>query len=265
MAINLSIPSLGAKFVDLRDSLPGDGYNWSWIRPLSQVNYLAIHHSAGLDTQTPVEIANYHISSNGWGGIGYHFLIGKEGVVYYVGDIQTARANVANLNEQVIGICLIGNFTQGRIPTEDQCDSAHKLCEFLINLSALPNINSWEVVKPHKSLPGQVTVCPGDAESWMNKIISPREIIFNQAPNPSQETNNLKSQVDSLQTTLVTINQRIIFLQESLQERDLQIRNLTQNPPPAKNKSTQSLYIALATAIILDFMLSGFIIFMGSK
>ncbi len=257
MATNLSIPSLGAKFVDLRDSLPGDSYNWSWIRQLSQVNYLAIHHSAGSDTQTPEEIADYHITDHGWGGIGYHFLIAKDGVVYYVGDIGTARANVVNLNEQVIGICLIGNFTSGRTPTEEQIDSTHKLCEALINYPELSNVNSWEALKSHKSLPGQATVCPGDDDSWMNKIISPREIIFNQPLTQSQEVLNLRLQVDSLQTTLATVNQQLIFLQEALAEKDQKNSNPTQTLKP--------LYLALATAIFIDFMLSGFIILLGSK
>src|SRR3989338_4313740 len=114
---DLTIPSLGDKFIDLRDGIPGDSYTWSWERDLSQVNFLAIHQTSGLDTQTPQEIANQQINNNGWGGIGYHFLIAKDGTVYYVGDISTARANVANLNEQVLGICLIGNFTSGLVPT----------------------------------------------------------------------------------------------------------------------------------------------------
>src|SRR5206468_3619949 len=112
-------------------------FNWNWIRTLEQVNFLAIHHTASEDTQTPQEIANYHINQNGWGGIGYHFLIAKDGTIFYVGDILTARANVANLNEQVIGIALIGNFTQGKIPSSEQIDSAHKLCEFFINYKDL--------------------------------------------------------------------------------------------------------------------------------
>ncbi|MBI2600039.1 N-acetylmuramoyl-L-alanine amidase, partial [Candidatus Daviesbacteria bacterium] len=78
---NLQIQSLGNKFVDLRDLIPGDSYNWSWVRDLSQVNFLAIHHTAAPDTQTPEEIANYHIQNNGWGGIGYHFVITKDGTV----------------------------------------------------------------------------------------------------------------------------------------------------------------------------------------
>lgn len=171
--IDLSIPSLGNKFVDIRDTIPGDSFNWSWVRPLSGVNYLAIHHSAGPDSQTPEQIANYHIQNNGWGGIGYHFVIAKDGTVYYVGDIQTARANVANLNEQVIGICLIGNFISGRLPASEQLDSAHKLCEFFIgSYPDLPNIGSWEGVRGHKELPGQSTACPGDAwPTWRLKIV----------------------------------------------------------------------------------------------
>ncbi len=170
---DLTIPSLGNKFIDLRDSIPGDSYNWSWIRPLSQVNYLAIHHTAGPDTQTPEEIANYHINNNGWGGIGYHFLIAKDGTVFYVGDISTARANVANLNEQVLGICLVGNFTQGRVPSDQQLDSAHQLCEFFINnYPNLQNVTSWDKVRGHKELPGQSTTCPGDDwPTWRIKIV----------------------------------------------------------------------------------------------
>ncbi|TSC86831.1 MAG: N-acetylmuramoyl-L-alanine amidase [Microgenomates group bacterium Gr01-1014_7] len=170
---NLSIPSLGNQFVDIRDTIPGDSFNWSWVRPLSQVNFLAIHHTAGPDSQTPDEIANFHINSNGWGGIGYHFLIAKNGTVFYVGDISTARANVANLNEQVLGICLVGNFTSGRVPSSEQMDCAHTLCDFFINnYPNLSNVNSWDAVKGHKELPGQSTTCPGDNwSSWRPEIV----------------------------------------------------------------------------------------------
>ncbi len=176
--IDLTIPQLGSKFIDLRDTMPGDSFSWSWVRPLSQVKYLAIHHSASPDTQTPPEIANYHINSNGWGGIGYHFLVDKNGVVYYVGDISTARANVANLNDAVIGICLIGNFIRGRTPTDEQLNSLKKLCGFFINdYPDLINLNSDEVVLGHQELPGQATICPGDSwPAWKTKIISSERI-----------------------------------------------------------------------------------------
>lgn len=222
---DLDIPSLGNKFIDLRDQLPGDAYNFSWVRPLSQVNFLAIHHTAGPDTQTPQEIANYHISSNGWGGIGYHFLISSDGVVFYVGDISTARANVANLNEQVLGICLVGNFTEGRVPTNEQLDSAHKLCEFFIKFEDLSNVTSWDKVRGHKELPNQSTPCPGDDwNTWRIQIVEGVQL--------KDETDNrsemLRSQVDSLQASLTSVNQQVIFLQEAVQEREQEIARLKQ-------------------------------------
>lgn len=170
---DLQIPSLGDKFIDLRDSIPGDSYNWSWVRDLAQVNYLAVHHTGASDTQTPQDLANYHIQNNKWGGIGYHFVIAKDGTVYYVGDISTARANVANLNEQVIGICLVGNFTSNRVPTSEQLDSAHKLCNFFINeYPNLPTVTSWDKVRGHKELPNQSTACPGDDwPAWRIQIV----------------------------------------------------------------------------------------------
>lgn len=303
--IDLTIPSLGSKFVDLRETIPGDSYNWSWVRPLSQVNYLAIHHTAGPDTQTPNQIANFHINSNGWGGIGYHFLIDKNGIVFYVGDISTARANVANLNDQVLGICLIGNFTQGRSPTNLQLDSANKLCDFFINnYPALSNVDSYDKVLGHKDLPGQSTACPGDNWNlWRGKLISGgnlppagggttsptgggipvpstdrgaeitelyRKILgrdpdmgglqtYTNSPltideiraamvsseehqtliSQALEAQSLKSQVQSLQSSLALVNDQVINLQQKLQEKDQEIDSLSQQlkiqPPSAAN------------------------------
>lgn len=165
---DLKIPSLSNNFFDLRDSIPGDSYNWSWGRSLSEVKYLAIHHTATDSAQTPQDIANYHINNNGWGGIGYHFLIDKDGGVFYVGDISTARANVSDMNEQVLGIGLIGNFTQGKVPTPKQLDSTQKLCEFFI--TRYPDLS----IKGHRELPNQKTICPGDDWfKWKEKILKP--------------------------------------------------------------------------------------------
>lgn len=48
------------------------------------------------------------------------------------------------------------------------------------------------------------------------------EIVFNAPPPPS----DLQSQVENLQTTLASLNQQVIILQESLQERDEKIKDL---------------------------------------
>lgn len=246
--IDLTIPALGNKFIDLRDTIPGDSYNWNWVRSLAQVNYLVIHHTAGSDTQTAEEIANDHINNNGWGGIGYHFLIDKDGAVYYVGDISTARANVANLNEQVIGICLIGNFT-GKEPTAQQIDSAKKLCDFFINsYPDLPNVNSYDSVLGHSELPNQSTPCPGDTwSSWKAKIITSPSAQF-------LPTESLLQQVESLQNSLALINGQFINLQQNLAEKDKEIVALRSNWDEEQNKKDQTLTIIQALVNLYKFV-----------
>lgn len=216
--IDLNISGL----IDLRDTLPGDAYDWSWVREFSLVNYLAIHQSGGLDTQTPVDLANYHIQNNGWGGIGYHFIIDQDGIVYYVGDISTARANVADLNEAVIGICLIGNFSGNIEPTTEQLAGAHKLCEFLINYPGLVNIKSWDKIVGHKELPNQQTDCPGDNwDKWKAKLVMQSgRIVFNVKPEEGKDEKiqYQKTQIDSLQLSLATVNSQLISYRESMQK-----------------------------------------------
>ena len=227
--IDLIIPSLENRFVDLRGVLPGDAYNFSWERLLSEVNYLAIHHSSASDSQTPEEIANLHINNNGWGGIGYHFLISKDGTVFYVGDISTARASVANLNEQVIGICLIGNFIEDRLPTNEQLDSTNRLCDFFISsYSDLVNVNSWDKVRGHKELSGQTTNCPGDNwEFWRTKIVEGISGIKVESVDDVQTT--YESQINNLQASLASVNQQLISLQDTLQGREQEINELKNN------------------------------------
>ena len=163
----LNIPDVD--FVDYRDEIWGDSYNWSWNRPLSQVAYLAIHHTvtkATQDSKADVDyIARLH-KDRGWDGVGYHIIITRDGKVWYVGDIGTARANVANMNEKVIGISMIGDFTK-YLPSDAQISAAHKVCKFFISkYPALTNITNWNNLVGHKDL--QATACPGS--SWSSDM-----------------------------------------------------------------------------------------------
>lgn len=175
----LTIPTLieRGKWNDYRDEIWGDSYNWSWNRTPQEVKYVVIHHSVTEHEATPDYIASLH-KARGWLGVGYHFIITKDGMVWYVGDVGTARANVLDMNEQVIGICLIGDFTQYN-PSDDQILSAHDLCKFFITNSGVwPNLVSWDNVVGHKEL--QSTACPGT--SWKGPSDSMYERIKNRIP-----------------------------------------------------------------------------------
>lgn len=179
----LFVPDLVArkKWIDRRPDIWGNSYTWSWERPWSQLKYVVIHHSVTSHDATPDDVALLH-KARGWAGIGYHFVITKDGVVHYVGDISTARANVADMNEQVIGICLIGDFTK-HLPSDEQIKSAHDLSKFFFfGTPSLPTLNTWDQLKGHKDL--NPTACPGS--SWPNdmrdRII--KRLVYSPQPMP---------------------------------------------------------------------------------
>lgn len=213
----LYIPDLvnRGKWNDYRDEIWGDSYNWSWIRQWNQVKYLVIHHSVTKHEATPDDIALLH-KARGWGGIGYHFVIDKAGVVYYVGDISTARANVLNKNEQVIGICMIGDFTK-HLPSDEQIMSAHDLCKFFItSVPALPNVNGWEDLVGHKDL--QATACPGS--SWPNDIR--QRIIDRRIYSPVEPPTPPTPPVDPCQEWKDKVSQ----LEETIKQKDVVISTM---------------------------------------
>lgn len=205
----LSIDQLGNRFVDDRDRVWGDSYNWSFNRKLDLVKYLVIHHSVTspyiLNADGTVqrektwqeqvdEIGSLH-KARGWDGIGYHFIITSQGIVAYIGDIGTGRANVLNHNEAVIGINLIGDFTK-HLPTDIQINSAHDLCDFLLfHFPDAPNINGWEDVIGHKDCASiwnntTVTACPGTSWPFDMKSRIKDNIVYTpigQAPTTSPE------------------------------------------------------------------------------
>lgn len=168
---------------DYRKDIWGDSFNWSWVRPWSQLKYVVIHHSVTKHEATPDDIALLH-KARGWGGIGYHFVITKDGVVHYVGDISTARANVLNMNEQVIGICMVGDFTK-HLPSDAQIESAHDLAEFFFfQTPSLPTLKGWDQLKGHKDF--QATACPGSSfPNDMRDRIIQRLIYSPPTPTPT--------------------------------------------------------------------------------
>jgi len=81
--------------------------------------YAVIHHVAGDST---VEKIHAQHLGQGWAGIGYHFFIDFEGIVYRGRPYSAEGAHVLNQNSDKIGICLNGNLDV-RKPTDAQIKS----------------------------------------------------------------------------------------------------------------------------------------------
>lgn len=196
MPVNIQIQSLGNKFQDYRDPIPGDSYNWGPVIKADQVKYLAFHHSvtkqtAKNDGNWKAEcdyIAKLHINpepnGRGWGGVGYRFIICSDGTVAYVGDLSRGGSAVGGNNHSIFSACFVGDFTK-ELPTAAQVHSAHLLAKhFLSNMPQYPLIDSWDDVIGHqdaatilKLAGSEPTACPGS--NWRVAGDNLRDRIIN--------------------------------------------------------------------------------------
>jgi len=118
-------------------------------RMLSRIEYIALHHSGGGGTIE--QYAKYHVSK-GWPGIGYHYVINKEGEIFQTNYIDTVSYNVGPQNPKVIGICVKGNYDKETL-NQKQKDALVYL------VSLLRVIVGYKPVKGHYEF--KATDCPG--------------------------------------------------------------------------------------------------------
>lgn len=223
MAVNLAIPSLGNKFQDYRNDIPGDSYKWQFPLKATDIDAFAFHHSVTAQTakndgnwkKECDHIANLHLGQ-GWGGVGYRFIIASDGTVAYVGDLGASGSAILNNNNHVFSACLIGDFTK-ELPTASQVHSAHLLAKhFLENMPAYPNLASWDQIKGHKDF--MPTTCPSPV--WRGGLDSLRDRVVNDRfagypnpqptgitpqptpPQPSPPATDWKAKYDKLKTAV---------------------------------------------------------------
>ena len=148
-----------------------------WSRRYSAaVKMFVIHHTGEedgslLDTLTgPEQVRSIyftHAVKNGWGDVGYHYLIDRDGVIYEgrAGGKNIIGAHVYCANTGTLGIAMIGNF-QRKEPTEEQLVSLRKLLhdlagEYNVDLKGktLYHGTSFPTVVSHRDLAN--TQCAG--------------------------------------------------------------------------------------------------------
>ncbi|MDD6795155.1 MAG: peptidoglycan recognition family protein [Clostridiaceae bacterium] len=115
---------------------------------------IVFHHTAA-NGLTPEEINRNHISQ-GWGAIGYHFYIRKDGKIYRGRPEESVGAHAIGRNRTSIGICLEGNFEEERL-TDAQKESLERLSVDMIikyNLEdCIGHRNVCETLCPGKNFP----------------------------------------------------------------------------------------------------------------
>lgn len=148
------------------NALPSNGRDMEAMTPIWRIT---VHHSAaltrdgsaGASATQIAAIQREHMQGRGWGDIGYHFVIDTTGRIWAGRPIslQGAHAGDHERNRGNLGICLLGNFTQGRDgqePTGAQVASLRNLIGVL---------RRQYTIKPdglltHREL--RSTACPGE-------------------------------------------------------------------------------------------------------
>jgi LysM repeat protein len=138
--------------------------------PNKRWKYIIIHHSA---TQEGDSLAfnQYHLKRGFPGGIGYDFVIDNGTLSKVDGQIEATprwlkqqegrHCKASHMNQKGVGICLVGNFNQGRV-TEKQMAALVYLTEILCRYYKIPGKN----ILGHCQVPGADTDCPGKLFPW---------------------------------------------------------------------------------------------------
>ena len=120
-------------------------------------NMIVIHHTGGADIDADAETINEWHLNNGWAGIGYHYVIRKDGTIEKGRPEWAVGSHAYGENSHTIGIHLSGDFDEAE-PTDDQVEKCSMLIAYLASKYGIP-INRHNIVGHGELMP---TDCPGE-------------------------------------------------------------------------------------------------------
>lgn len=77
------------------------------------INDIIVHHSGEASHEGVAaikSIQNHHMNTNGWGDIGYNYIITVDGKIYEGRSLVYMGAHCPGHNDGSIGICVLGNY-----------------------------------------------------------------------------------------------------------------------------------------------------------
>ncbi|MBU0491691.1 MAG: N-acetylmuramoyl-L-alanine amidase [Chloroflexi bacterium] len=146
-------------------------------RTLSEIQMLILHHT-NWETATPEALAAYLVDKLHWPGIGYHFMIMKDGTIYQTNELTTVSYHSydgndpltapRNWDRQSLGVALVGQFKPGHLPTQAQLESSGKLCAWLLGNLHLTESAIWGRCELMTNPAGNPSPgCVKDAGRWL--------------------------------------------------------------------------------------------------
>lgn len=106
---------------------------------------IVVHHSASM-TGDAAEIDRWH-KARGWKGVGYHFVVTREGALQLGRSLKMDGAHARGRNRTHIGICVIG--MDAFLPIQNRA-----LVQLLRTLCAVYAIPANMIERHHEQCPG---------------------------------------------------------------------------------------------------------------
>ena len=177
-----------------------------WPPAYTIVTHAVVHHTAGANdlVNWAAEVLNiwyFHTFTNGWGDIGYNFLIDPNGVIYEgrAGGSGAIGAHFSCRNTNTVGVALLGTYSNVS-PSAEALGSLEKLLADLCKLNAIdptaivyhaPSQLTLPTILGHRDGNPSTqtctrTECPGDVLYSMLPLIRSDVASIISAPPPSR-------------------------------------------------------------------------------
>ena len=110
-----------------RVNIVDKGLDFKWgLQERYTTDMVVIHHTGEPDIDASAEQINQWHKNNGWAGIGYHYVIRKDGTVEQGRPAWAVGAHAQGENYHTIGVHLSGDFMHAQ-PTDAQIESTAML------------------------------------------------------------------------------------------------------------------------------------------
>lgn len=124
------------------------------LRP--KTDMIVIHHVGIPDGDTSAAAIHRAHLANGWAGIGYHYVIRKDGTIERGRPLATVGAHAEGQNYHTVGINVTGNFEK-EIPTPAQIHSLESLVAWICKIYSI--VPGPSTIVGHRDV--NSTDCPG--------------------------------------------------------------------------------------------------------
>jgi hypothetical protein len=191
----------GADYEDLSGSLPRHATAQYQERDVRAIDRIVLHHTDASRAISWQSVAQYHVDSNGWPGIGYHI-----GVRTFDGRVKVSLLNAPRTrsyhahtvgNMHGLAVCLAGKFDD-LFPTVNEVDVLRQVAQVARRWA------TWTTaplpVVGHRDVPGNDTSCPGDKLAavlpWLNSPDTSDSLIWAVAKNAQTISPNPASAIE---------------------------------------------------------------------